>query len=189
MLGEAIGPHPDAQLLTIIETTVDDVTGEVLRAVIDYLLADRALDAWAAPVVGKKGRPAHVITALCASDIAGLIEQRLLRETGSLGARHHSVVRHALARQFTEVQVCGHPVRIKIGPHRSKPEHDDVLAVARATGLPIRSVAEQALAEYGRSHQDQAAPGATLDTLARLLHPCVYVYINTQRGAVFSSSG
>jgi hypothetical protein len=160
VLGEAIGPHPDAQQLTIIETTVDDVTGEVLGAVIDYLLAHGALDAWAAPVVGKEGRPAHVITALCASDIAGLIEQRLLRETGSLGARHHSVVRHALARQFTEVQVCGHPVRIKIGPHRSKPEHDDVLAVARATGLPIRSVAEQALAEYGRSHQDQAAPGA-----------------------------
>ena len=160
VLGEAIGPHPDAQLLTIIETTVDDVTGEVLGAVIGYLLADGALDAWDAPVVGKTGRRAHVITALCASDIAGLIEQRLLRETGSLGARHHSVVRHALARQFTEVQVCGHPVRIKIGPHRSKPEHDDVLAVARATGLPIRSVAEQALAEYGRSHQDQAAPGA-----------------------------
>ena len=153
VLGEAIGPHPDAQLLTIIETTVDDVTGEVLGAVIGYLLADGALDAWDAPVVGKTGRRAHVITALCASDIAGLIEQRLLRETGSLGARHHSVVRHALARQFTEVQVCGHPVRIKIGPHRSKPEHDDVLAVARATGLPIRSVAEQALAEYGRSHQ------------------------------------
>jgi uncharacterized protein (DUF111 family) len=91
------GPHPDAQLLTIIETTVDDVTGEVLGAVIDYLLAGGALDAWAASVVGKKGRPAHVITALCAPDFAGLIEQRLLPETGSLGARHHSVVRHARA--------------------------------------------------------------------------------------------
>jgi pyridinium-3,5-bisthiocarboxylic acid mononucleotide nickel chelatase len=160
VLGEAVGPHPDAQLLTVIETTVDDVTGEVLGAVIDYLLADGALDAWAAPVVGKKGRPAHVITALCAPDVAGVIEQRLLRETGSLGARHHSVVRHALARQFAEVQVCGHPVRIKIGPHRSKPEHDDILAVARATGLPVRSVAEQALAEHSRSHRGQAAPRA-----------------------------
>jgi uncharacterized protein (DUF111 family) len=159
VLGEAIGPHPDAQLLPIIETTVDDVTGEALGAVIDYPLADGALDAWAAPVVGKKDRPAHVITPLCAPDIAGLIEQRLLPETGSFGAHHRSVVRHALARQFTEVQVCGHPVRINIGPHRSKPEHDDVLDV-RATGLPIRSVVEQALAAYGRSHQDQAAPGA-----------------------------
>ena len=57
VLGEAIGPHPDAQLLTIIETTVDDITGEVLRAVIDYLLADRALDAWAAPVVRRRAVP------------------------------------------------------------------------------------------------------------------------------------
>lgn len=52
--------------------------------------------------------------------------------------------------------MCGHPVRIKIGPHRSKPEHDDVLAVARATGLPIRSVAEHALAEYGPSRPGRA---------------------------------
>jgi uncharacterized protein (DUF111 family) len=76
---------PGRSAADIIETTVDDVTGEVLGAVIDYLVADGALDAWAAPVVGKKG-VRHVITALRAPDIAGLIEQRLLRETGSLGA-------------------------------------------------------------------------------------------------------
>jgi hypothetical protein len=39
------------------------------------------------------------------------------------------------------------------------------------------------IAPYRPGHER----GATLDTVARLLHPCVYVYINTQRGAVFGS--
>jgi pyridinium-3,5-bisthiocarboxylic acid mononucleotide nickel chelatase len=43
------------------------------------------------------------------------------------------------------VTVHGHRIRIKIGPHRAKPEHDDVAAAALATGLPRRVLAEQAL--------------------------------------------
>jgi uncharacterized protein (DUF111 family) len=45
------------------------------------------------------------------------------------------------------VTVQGHRVRVKIGPHRAKPEHDDVAAAALATGLPRRVVAEQALSQ------------------------------------------
>ena len=41
--------------------------------------------------------------------------------------------------------VQGHRIRIKVGPHRAKPEHDDVAAAALATGLPRRVLAEQAL--------------------------------------------
>ncbi len=43
--------------------------------------------------------------------------------------------------------VQGHRVRVKIGPHRAKPEHDDVAAAALATGLPRDVVAAQALSQ------------------------------------------
>ncbi len=35
------------------------------------------------------------------------------------------------------------PVRVKVGPHRAKPEHDDLRKVAAASGIPVRAVADQ----------------------------------------------
>ena len=58
-----------------------------------------------------------------------------------------AVQRSALPRREAEVTVQGHRIRVKIGPHRAKPEHDDVAAAALATGLPRRVVAEQALSQ------------------------------------------
>jgi hypothetical protein len=132
--------------LAVLETTVDDVTGEILATVPGQLIASGALDSWLTAVTGKKGRPAFVITALCPPAAADAVRSALLAETGSLGARLHVVQRHALPRTTATVTVAGHDIRIKLGPHRAKPEHDDVVAAGTATGLPLRVVAEEALA-------------------------------------------
>ena len=140
------GGHPGAvETLLVVETTVDDVTGELLGELPGLLLAAGALDVWITAVTGKKGRPAHVVTALCRPEEAGPVQARLLHETGSLGARQHQVRREALPRQETEVTVQGHGIKVKLGPHRAKPEHDDVAAAARATGLALRQVTWEAL--------------------------------------------
>src|SRR5690606_9221311 len=51
--------------LVVLETTVDDVSGETLGWVVGRLIEAGARDAWVAPVTMKKGRPGHVVTALC----------------------------------------------------------------------------------------------------------------------------
>ena len=149
---ELAGPPADespggTETLIMVETTVDDVTGELLGDLPGLLLGAGALDAWITAVTGKKGRPAHVVTALCRPGQDEPVQARLLAETGSLGARRHPVQRSALPRREAEVTVQGHRIRVKIGPHRAKPEHDDVAAAALATGLPRRVVAEQALSQ------------------------------------------
>ncbi len=141
------GTAGHGETLIMVETTVDDVTGELLGDLPGLLLGAGALDAWITAVTGKKGRPAHVVTALCRPGDDGPVLARLLAETGSLGARRHQVRRQALPRRETEVTVEGHRIRVKIGPHRAKPEHDDVAAAAAATGLPARVVAERALSQ------------------------------------------
>jgi uncharacterized protein (TIGR00299 family) protein len=145
----------DTETLIMVETTVDDVTGELLGDLPALLLGAGALDVWITAVTGKKGRPAHVITALCRPGAAGPVQARLLAETGSLGARRHPVQRRALSRQAAEVTVQGHRIRVKIGPYRAKPEHDDVAAAALATGLPRRDVAEQALRQLAERAPSQ----------------------------------
>ena len=134
------GPLED---LVVLETNVDDVTGETLGAAVSLLLADGALDAWITPVLGKKGRPAHVVSVLCRPDRVDALERRLLRETGSLGARRSRVGRHALSRTFTTVEIDGVLVCVKRGPYGAKPEHDDVIALAQEMHISLREAAER----------------------------------------------
>jgi uncharacterized protein (DUF111 family) len=141
-------PTDAREAMVVVETNVDDVTGEVLAHTIDALLAAGAADAWITPAVMKKGRPAHVLHVLAAADAAPVLEALLLRESGSLGARRYAVDRTTLPRSTHTVQVEGHPVRVKHGPWSAKPEHDDVAAAARALGLTYRRVAHQALDRY-----------------------------------------
>jgi uncharacterized protein (TIGR00299 family) protein len=145
-------------VLSVVESTVDDVTGEVLGALVGVLLEEGALDAWLTPILGKHGRPGYVITALCTPARADGVERRLLRETGSLGARRYQVGRHASPRTMDQVSVAGRQVRIKRGPHRAKPEHDDVVAAAAASGLSLREISEQAMVEH---HLQEMRSGAS----------------------------
>jgi hypothetical protein len=152
------GTSGDSETLIIVETTVDDVTGELLGDLPGLLLGAGALDAWITAVTGKKGRPAHVVTALCRPGHDVPVQARLLAETGSLGARRHPVRRDALPRREAGVTVQGHPIRVKVGPYRAKPEHDDVAAAALATGLPRRVVAEQALSQLDQDPDRETQP-------------------------------
>ncbi|MET8995554.1 nickel pincer cofactor biosynthesis protein LarC [Amycolatopsis sp. NPDC004169] len=138
-LGELVGAG--SRTLVVLETNLDDVTGEVLGHVVGELLAAGALDAWLSPVTMKKGRPAHVLHVLAEPGHAARLGDLMLAETGSLGFREYPVRRTALERETETVDVLGLPVRRKRGPHGAKPEHDDVVAAARELGLPARVVA------------------------------------------------
>jgi uncharacterized protein (TIGR00299 family) protein len=132
--------------MVCLQTTVDDVTGEVLGYLTSALLDAGAADVWTVPGTGKKNRPVHVLTVLSQPGRAEDLRRLLMAETGSLGVRRSQVDRFAAPRRTIEILVAGRTVRIKCGPHRMKPEYDDLVAVARATGLTLRTVAERALA-------------------------------------------
>ncbi|MHA6629637.1 nickel pincer cofactor biosynthesis protein LarC [Pseudonocardia sichuanensis] len=142
LLGEATGA---VERLVLLETNVDDVTGEVLGHLVARLLDAGAADAWLSPIVMKKGRPAHTVHVLVAPERAPACERLVLAETGSLGLRRSPVDRAALPRHTSTVEVEGHSIRLKHGPWGVKPEHDDVAAAAAALGLPLREVTRRAL--------------------------------------------
>lgn len=144
-LGSAEAPSEEAVI--VLETNLDDVTGETLAHVITRALAEGARDAWATPAVMKKGRPGYVLHALAVPADAARVQQLILAETGSLGIRRTVTSRAVLPRWSQTVVLDGVPVRIKHGPHRAKPEHDDLVSAAAQLGLPLRTVAERALRE------------------------------------------
>jgi pyridinium-3,5-bisthiocarboxylic acid mononucleotide nickel chelatase len=145
VLPALLGTGPGAvSAMLLLETNVDDVTGEVLGHLIDLLLAAGAADAWVSPIVMKKSRPAHTVHVLAAVEHAADCERIVLRETGSLGLRRIPVDRPALPRTSRTVEVDGHRIRVKYGPWGLKSEYDDVSAAAAALDLPLREVAERA---------------------------------------------
>ena len=127
-----------------LAANLDDVTGEVLGHAVAALLAAGAVDAWVTPIVMKKGRPGHTLTALADPALAAQVARVIMAETGTLGLRSRRVERWLADRALESVQVDGMAVRVKVGPGRVKAEHDDAVVVAARTGAPLREVARRA---------------------------------------------
>lgn len=141
VVGEAAGSSGGpGQAVRLLEVNVDDVTGEVIAHTIGALLDAGAHDAWATPIVMKKGRPAHTVHALCDPVLTEMISRVLVSETGSLGVRGSMIERWPQARREAVVRVEGHEIRVKVAGDRVKVEHDDAARAAAALGLPLREV-------------------------------------------------
>jgi pyridinium-3,5-bisthiocarboxylic acid mononucleotide nickel chelatase len=156
VIGDAMSasalPEP-GQNVQLLETNVDDATGEVIAHTIAALIAAGAHDAWASPIVMKKGRPAHTVHVLCDPSASTLIGTILLRETGSLGLRGMELRRWPQQRTERLVVVDGQKVRAKVALGRVKVEYDDAAAAATALGRPLREVLAQAAALAERDIQ------------------------------------
>jgi hypothetical protein len=135
----------------VLEANVDDGTGELAASWIDALLGAGALDAWATPMIMKKGRPALTISALARVENADAVAHAMLRETTSLGLRRYEVSRAERPRRTIEVETSYGRIPVKVaggpfGPPQVKPEFDACLAAARAHGVPVREVVRAATA-------------------------------------------
>lgn len=144
---------PATATSVVVETTIDDLTGELVPGVLDALLDAGADDAWAQPVLMKKGRPGLTITCLVPPGRVDAARRVLVSETTTLGVRSHTVDKWALERAITTVDVAGHPVRVKVGRlgdtvTTAAPEHADCVAVSGATGLPVQDVYARARAAW-----------------------------------------
>ena len=117
------------------------------------LLESGAIDAWAAPVTMKKGRPGLVLAALCRPELEQRLVEVMLRETSSLGVRRSAVTRSERPRRIVEVETAFGKIPLKVaegpfGPTQVKPEFDACASAARAAGVPVREVIAAALAAY-----------------------------------------
>jgi uncharacterized protein (TIGR00299 family) protein len=147
------GAAAGAPTHTVLEANVDDASGELAGDWIESLLAAGALDAWAAPITMKKGRPAFTIAALATVDRADDIARRMLLETTSLGVRRYDVSRVERPRTLEHVETPFGRIPVKVGggpfgPAQVKPEFDACVRAARAHGVPVREVLRVAAASW-----------------------------------------
>jgi uncharacterized protein (TIGR00299 family) protein len=142
---------PNLEEVVELRCNLDDATGELLAYAIERALAAGALDAWAAPLTMKKGRPGVQLACLARPADAERLAALLLRETPTLGVRYGALRRMAASRDSVRVATPWGEVRVKRklldgAVAGAAPEYDDCAALARAQGLPLATVYEAALA-------------------------------------------
>jgi len=151
-------PHEELRLyqdeVLVIETNVDDVTGETLGYLVQELLNHGAKDVSIISTTTKKNRPGHLLSVIATPEDEERLAYLLIAETGSLGVRVSRRERHLLARetQTATIQVNDQEftVRVKIATDRTgkimqvKAEYEDVKTVAEKTGQPLMEIAQQA---------------------------------------------
>jgi uncharacterized protein (TIGR00299 family) protein len=151
----AIGAGQDALLL---ETNLDDVTGEQLGLAVAAALDAGAFDAWVSPVTMKKGRPGHVLHVLTDVTLVAAQRAEMERVTGTMGIRATAVERWPVARSLDQVTVDGMTIRMKISSGRAKPEFDDVAQVAAKTRAAPHEVASRAEEAWRAAQRPSSDP-------------------------------
>ena len=156
VLGE---PAADASTSNpvVLESNVDDLDPRLWPGVLDALFEAGASDAWLTPIVMKKGRPAHTLSALCRPDAVPAVQAAIFAATSTIGLRMVPVGKTALERTTSSVEVLGGRVGLKVAVHGGRVvnvsvEYEDVAALARATGLPVKEVLRAATAAAEAAH-------------------------------------
>src|SRR4051794_29276862 len=123
----------------VLETNVDDLDPRLWPGVLDALFAAGASDAWLTPILMKKGRPAHTLSALCPPESVAAVQRAVFATTSTIGLRVAGVAKVALERTSSTVDVLGGAVGVKIARAGScvvnvSVEYEDVAALARDRG-------------------------------------------------------
>jgi len=130
----------------ILETNVDDVSGEVLGNMIEKIMAQGAKDVTISSAITKKGRPTNLVSVICDSDTMNSIMDLLVTETGTLGVRIRTSERYIVPRAVKTVSVNiqgqSFDVRYKTrdlnnGSH-FKIESDDIKEISSALSISFK---------------------------------------------------
>lgn len=141
----------------ILETNVDDATGEIIGNMIDRLMEKGAKDVSVISATTKKNRPANLIRVVCDYDQLNIMLDTLIKESGTLGVRVQQTQRYVVPRITLSVPISikgeEFVIRVKVVKEQdeivyAKPEYEDVKNVSVKLNIPFRiasSTVQQAI--------------------------------------------
>jgi pyridinium-3,5-bisthiocarboxylic acid mononucleotide nickel chelatase len=136
---------PDTDWVTIIESNIDNMTGELLGGLMDRLIAAGALDVSYTPIQMKKNRPAVMVTIICRVEEGDALAQVLLSESSTLGVRISQVQRLKAQRTIEHIETPIGPMPVKVKRLGARiisaaPEYEECQRLALEHNLPLAEV-------------------------------------------------
>jgi uncharacterized protein (TIGR00299 family) protein len=163
------GDEQSQDTVDLLETNVDDVSGEVIACALARFMEAGARDAVAVPIVMKKGRPGFLIRVISLPEMSAQLAELMALDLGTLGIRCIPAVHRFIAdRTVVEVDVViGNQSRkmpVKFGwmhgkMYLLKAEFGPAETWARELGLPVRDVI-QAVEDAGLNLRPKSPSGS-----------------------------
>jgi S-adenosylmethionine hydrolase len=144
----------ESDTASLIETNLDNVSGEQIGGLFSHLFSCGALDVWTTPIQMKKSRPGLKLSVLAPNPERERLAREVLRHAPTFGVRSTFVWRDKLSRRMEKVRTKFGVIRVKIGSLdgeaiRAAPEYEDVASAARRAKVPF-DVVHLAASEAGR---------------------------------------
>ncbi|NHK30275.1 MAG: nickel pincer cofactor biosynthesis protein LarC [Asgard group archaeon] len=165
ILGNSIDEDFQSEEIAIIETNIDDCSGETIGFLTERLLELGAKDAFLTPIYMKKSRPATKISVLCKQDEVEKFANEIMNQTSTIGVRIIESSKLMLRREIREYQVTisgkKYTVRGKIAYNKHgemvhfKPEFEDVKLITNETNLTINEVVSIVRSEIKKELEKQ----------------------------------
>ncbi len=145
LIGEVSATAGSTDRVMLLETNLDDATGEVIGYTKRALLAAGALDVYTTSIQMKKDRPGVILSVICNPDDVTALETILFNETSTFGIRRQVIERSVRQRMVYTVESDFGPIKGKLGwrpdePAIFTPEYEDCAEIAKAHDLPLQDV-------------------------------------------------
>jgi hypothetical protein len=131
----------------LLETNIDDISGEVLGYTAERLLREGAKDVCFIPIIAKKGRPGFMLRVICEKKDSKRLAAVIMEETGTLGVRECIFRKYVAEREVKEVKTKFGKVRVKVSKMPKSPrvklEYDDVRGISIKLKRPYREIYEE----------------------------------------------
>lgn len=130
--------------IVVMETNIDDSSGEILGYTLEKLLKNGALDVFYTPIYMKKNRPAYRLTVACKSSDIQKLQNIIFKETTTIGIRYRFEARTELEREMIELDTKYGKIKAKKvindGEIYVYPEYDNMKEIAEKTNIPLKEI-------------------------------------------------
>jgi len=140
----------EGSYVDVLETNVDDISGELLASVLSTMMNEGARDASSVQIIMKKGRHGHLIRVISLPAESARLAKILARETGSLGIRcipmiHRFIADRTISTEHIVINDAVYSVDVKHASmdgiiYSRKAEFDDLQNIAASAGIPVKDV-------------------------------------------------
>lgn len=128
----------------VMETNIDDCSGEILGYTLEELFQNGALDVFYTPIFMKKSRPAYRLTVACKKEDRIKLQNIIFKETTTIGIRYRFESRTELEREMIEIDTKYGKLKAKKVSYQGEvyvyPEYESMKALAKENNVPLKEL-------------------------------------------------
>lgn len=130
--------------LVVMETNIDDCSGEILGYTSEKLFENGALDVFYTPIFMKKNRPAYRLSVVCRKEDMFKLQNIIFKETTTIGIRYRFESRTELGREFVEIDTRYGKIKAKKVTNNGEtyvyPEYESMKELAEKNNITLKEL-------------------------------------------------